>query len=89
MPAKNRLPNKFVSKILSFGETGMGYTLFYFVFEGGEKVLGTCCCYCDFFDFDSEYECKNIVDVLEVKYDDPVERKPRIRTLGYYWCLYS
>ena len=87
--SKNRIPIPFSQKIYGFGESGMGFTVFYFIFRDGSKVLSVCGGICDFFIFPDGYLIEDIIDVETFKRDGTDKTSPKIETADYYFCLYQ
>lgn len=87
--SKNKLAEKFSKQIEKFWETGMGYWLFYFVFNNGDRELAIHGGRTDCFDFG----LKRIEDVIGVEPFDrekcsyPIE--PSIKPINPRFCFYN
>ncbi|PCJ33375.1 MAG: hypothetical protein COA93_07880 [Alphaproteobacteria bacterium] len=88
-PSRNRIPLQFSQKIISYEESGMGYSLFYFVFKDGNKVLSLCGGICDFFVLPDSYLVEDIINVQPFARDNNQPIVPIIKTANFYFCLYD
>jgi len=81
-----RLPPQIAQKIYDGGESGMGYYIFTLIFNDGSKQAYITGGAVDFIPLPIGMVMNDIADVdLHVGRDDPM----RMRSLDYYWCLYS
>lgn len=87
--SKNILPKLISDKISYLDETGMGYTVFYFLFENGLRKQAVCGGQSYFFDFKDEYKIEHIIGIEPFnKKNDKLDKAP-INSSKYYIGFYA